>query len=136
MVSVAQLVERRIVIPVVAGSNPVVHPTQTLLLHGRIGLAHPGVYAPGASVALFVVRNVSFLALGFRYNGRLTNYSARVAELVDALVLGTSVFDVGVRVSPFAPVFVPPTGTSHNQDVTAPVSPVIMERCSGLHPGY
>lgn len=27
MVSVAQLVERRIVIPVVAGSNPVVHPT-------------------------------------------------------------------------------------------------------------
>jgi hypothetical protein len=27
VVSVAQLVERRIVIPVVAGSNPVVHPT-------------------------------------------------------------------------------------------------------------
>ena len=31
MVSVAQLVERRIVIPVVAGSNPVVHPTQRLI---------------------------------------------------------------------------------------------------------
>jgi hypothetical protein len=28
-----------------------------------------------------------------------------VAELVDALVLGTSVFDVRVRVSPFAPIY-------------------------------
>ena len=47
MVGVAQLVELRIVIPVVAGSNPVVHP-------------------------------------------RYDKY-ARVAELVDALVLGTSI---------------------------------------------
>jgi hypothetical protein len=31
--------------------------------------------------------------------------NARVAELVDALVLGTSIFDVRVRVSPFAPIF-------------------------------
>ncbi len=30
MVDVAQLVEPRIVIPAVAGSSPVVHPTQTL----------------------------------------------------------------------------------------------------------
>ena len=62
----------------------------------------------GMKFALTLVRNVPYLAFGFRYNGRLTNYSARVAELVDALVLGTSVLDVGVRVSPFAPVFVPP----------------------------
>jgi hypothetical protein len=36
--------------------------------------------------------------------------NAKVAELVDALVLGTSIFDVRVRVSPFAPCLnmVPP----------------------------
>ena len=28
---------------------------------------------------------------------------ARVAELVDALVLGTSIYDVGVRVPPLVP---------------------------------
>ena len=49
-------------------------------------------------------RNVSLFTFGFRYNKRLKSYFARVAELVDALVLGTSVIDVGVRVSPFAPV--------------------------------
>ncbi len=35
----------------------------------------------------------------------INNLIARVAELVDALVLGTSVFDVRVRVSPFAPIY-------------------------------
>ena len=30
---------------------------------------------------------------------------ARVAELVDALVLGTSIHDVGVRVPPLVPLF-------------------------------
>ena len=60
MVGVAQLVELRIVIPVVAGSNPVVHP-RLKVRTGKNGL-HP------------------------RYNKH-----ARVAELVDALVLGTSI---------------------------------------------
>ncbi len=31
------------------------------------------------------------------------HYIARVAELVDALVLGTSIYDVWVRVPPLAP---------------------------------
>gem|GEM_PF-3028618 len=31
---------------------------------------------------------------------------ASVAELVDALVLGTSIYDVGVRVSPLAPLII------------------------------
>lgn len=52
-VDVAQLVESRIVAPVVAGSSPVIHPF---------------------------------------------TYYADVAELVDALDLGSSVFGVGVRV--------------------------------------
>ena len=36
LVSVAQLVERRIVIPVVAGSNPVVHPNHLASLQGSL----------------------------------------------------------------------------------------------------
>ena len=78
----------------VAGSNPVVHPTHTTPKNGVV--------------------NTRLIASGFRYNGRLRFYLARVAELVDALVLGTSVFDVGVRVSPFAPDLVPVYGTSPN----------------------
>ena len=36
MVSVAQLVESRIVIPVVAGSSPVVHPIYKLLINSLV----------------------------------------------------------------------------------------------------
>ena len=57
MVDVAQLVEPRVVIPVVVGSSPIIHP-----------------------ICL-----------------------AKVAELVDALDLGSSGHTVRVRVSPFAP---------------------------------
>ena len=43
--------------------------------------------------------------MSMRFFVIISNLNARVAELVDALVLGTSVFDVRVRVSPFAPIF-------------------------------
>ena len=95
MVSVAQLVERRIVIPVVAGSNPVVHPT----------------LASSASTDMHILSR--HCCRDFAIISDLGCTTARVAELVDALVLGTSVFDVGVRVSPFAPVFV--SNRTHHQ---------------------
>ena len=46
MVGVAQLVERRIVIPVVVGSNPIVHPIYTLADTNGLGLPVP----PGPAV--------------------------------------------------------------------------------------
>ena len=64
MVDVAQLVELRIVTPAVEGSNPFVHPTFPLVCF---------------SACLYGVWS-------FRYSARY----ARVAELVDALDLGSS----------------------------------------------
>ena len=65
MVGVAQLVECKIVILVVVGSIPIVHP-------------------------IFLIPDKS-------------EFCAKVAELVDAPDLGSGIFDVRVRVSPFAP---------------------------------
>ena len=66
MVIVAQLVEPRIVIPVVVGSSPISHPSLTFF---------------------------RFIGVGFitKFYDRLKSCCAKVAELVDALVLGTSV---------------------------------------------
>ena len=66
MVSVAQLVEPRIVIPVVVGSSPIVHPSNYV---GKM-----------ASIDLYFLLIVA----------RIILESARVAELVDALDLGSS----------------------------------------------
>ena len=68
MVDVAQLVELRIVTPAVEGSNPFVHPT---FLEGFISAF---VASMGSS----------------RVAGKVTICCARVAELVDALDLGSS----------------------------------------------
>ena len=72
MVGVAQLVEPRVVIPVVVGSNPIVHPKISYRQRQYC-----------ESEILKYLRN---------YRGCLINssYSAKVAELVDALDLGSS----------------------------------------------
>ena len=84
MVSVAQLVELRIVIPAVVGSSPIVHP---IVFNG-----------PLAQLA-------EQLTLNQRVVGsnptRPTSHLARVAELVDALVLGTSGVTRGSSSLPF-----------------------------------
>ncbi len=119
MVGVAQLVESRIVIPVVVGSNPIIHP-----------IFLPDLKSVQISFYLQIILRVSDSYVYFNaFEGRFLVFYlylaakisffwydcafARVAELVDALVLGTSVFDVRVRVSPFAPVF----GTGHHSDL-------------------
>jgi hypothetical protein len=64
MVGVAQLVEPRVVIPVVVGSSPIVHPITHLIIH-----------------------------IAFDKSSLLNDNStlfAKVAELVDALDLGSS----------------------------------------------
>ena len=66
MVGVAQLVEPRIVIPVVVGSSPIVHPS----------FPFPGW--PGQDI--WSIKDVDVRECG----------RARVAELVDALDLGSS----------------------------------------------
>ena len=76
MVGVAQLVERRIVIPVVVGSSPIVHPICPFLIADFLSVA-PTISATShfqASLPADILATV-----------------AKVAELVDALVLGTSV---------------------------------------------
>ena len=59
MVGVAQLVEPRVVIPVVVGSNPIVHPKLSIKINTELELIIPNLFA-------------------------------KVAELVDALDLGSS----------------------------------------------
>ena len=86
MAGVAQLVERGIVIPVVAGSIPVARPTPLPVENQHI----PTIAAPW--LVLFdakwriqrLIRPCPSAIIRRRAN-------ARVAELVDALVLGTSV---------------------------------------------
>ncbi len=71
MVGVAQLVEPRVVIPVVVGSSPIVHPSIEKILSGT----------------------ATRLASSLYKTARLFNNStlfAKVAELVDALDLGSS----------------------------------------------
>ena len=86
MVGVAQLVELRIVIPVVAGSNPVAHPRLKV---------RPGRGIDGVRGKRFAGTNpVAHPTLRMRTGERGPppyNKHARVAELVDALVLGTSI---------------------------------------------
>ena len=69
MVGVAQLVEPRVVIPVVVGSSPIVHPTMSRKV-----------------VCLFS------RLLQSQHKTKLCKYTlfAKVAELVDALDLGSS----------------------------------------------
>lgn len=71
MVGVAQLVEPRIVIPVVVGSSPIVHPRMSKKVSCLLSRLFPSLYK---AVLLF------------------NNYTlfAKVAELVDALDLGSS----------------------------------------------
>ena len=66
MVSVAQLVEPRIVIPVVVGSSPIVHPSS------------------------LVVKMIGIICNSYLLLLESSKESARVAELVDALDLGSS----------------------------------------------
>ena len=71
MVGVAQLVEPRVVIPVVVGSNPIVHPSLSKI---KIGFISRFVLSLYKRALLF--NNSTLLA--------------KVAELVDALDLGSS----------------------------------------------
>ena len=71
MVGVAQLVEPRVVIPVVVGSSPIVHPSISKIL---------------GSIAFRLVTSLYNTMLLFN-NSTLF---AKVAELVDALDLGSS----------------------------------------------
>ena len=78
MVDVAQLVESRIVIPVVAGSSPVVHPSRFGSLAQLVEQLTLNQRVPG-SIPGRPTKLKSYLS-----------QKAKVAELVDALVLGTS----------------------------------------------
>ena len=71
MVGVAQLVEPRVVIPVVVGSNPIVHPKLSI---------------KNLSLKLIFLRKLYKTELEFNNS----NLFAKVAELVDALDLGSS----------------------------------------------
>ncbi len=75
MVVVAQLVEPRIVIPVVVGSSPIIHPISSSL---RLYKSAFAVYN----------RPLSDVAWASKVQGKTEH--ARVAELVDALDLGSS----------------------------------------------
>ena len=70
MVGVAQLVEPRVVIPVVVGSSPIVHPR-----FGKTSRFAPGLIQSLYKAALVINNSTLF---------------AKVAELVDALDLGSS----------------------------------------------
>ena len=71
MVGVAQLVEPRVVIPVVVGSNPIVHPRTTK----KINCLIPSLILRLYKTVLLFDNSTLF---------------AKVAELVDALDLGSS----------------------------------------------
>ncbi len=71
MVSVAQLVEPRVVIPVVVGSNPIVHPKMSKKIGCLILRLLPSLYK-----TVLLINNSTLFA--------------KVAELVDALDLGSS----------------------------------------------
>ena len=71
MVGVAQLVEPRVVIPVVVGSSPIVHPS----ISRKIGCLISRLYQSLYKIVL-LFNNSTLLA--------------KVAELVDALDLGSS----------------------------------------------
>ena len=71
MVGVAQLVEPRVVIPVVVGSSPIVHPSMSKNIHCLISRLFLSLY----KMALLINNSTLF---------------AKVAELVDALDLGSS----------------------------------------------
>ena len=75
MVDVAQLVESRIVIPAVAGSNPVVHP----------------IFMNGPLAQLVEQLTLNQLVVGSTpTRPTIFRFEAKVAELVDALDLGSS----------------------------------------------
>ena len=71
MVGVAQLVEPRVVIPVVVGSSPIVHPSSTSVVNCLTLRLILSLY----KAALVINKSTLF---------------AKVAELVDALDLGSS----------------------------------------------
>ena len=71
MVGVAQLVEPRVVIPVVVGSSPIVHPTMSK-----------------KTVYLYSGLCQSLYKIALLFNN--STLLAKVAELVDALDLGSS----------------------------------------------
>ena len=90
MVGVAQLVECKIVILVVVGSIPIVHPIFLAPARERV----PTIF----EWALLVKIPVNPLLANI-----IDSLCAKVAELVDAPDLGSGILDVRVRVSPFAP---------------------------------
>ena len=71
MVGVAQLVEPRVVIPVVVGSSPIVHPSISKKINCFASRLAPSLYK-----TVLVINNSTLFA--------------KVAELVDALDLGSS----------------------------------------------
>ena len=90
MVTVVQLVERQFVALVVAGSSPVSHPINNEPLAQSVEHLTFNQGVTGSIPVWLTIYKV--------------NEFARVAKLVYALDLGSSVFDMWVRVPPFAPL--------------------------------
>ena len=90
MVTVVQLVERQFVALVVAGSSPVGHPINYEPLAQSVEHL---TFNQGVTGSIPVWLTIQ----------KLNSKFARVAKLVYALDLGSSVFDMWVRVPPFAP---------------------------------
>ncbi|CEK09796.1 Protein of unknown function [Legionella hackeliae] len=89
MVSVAQLVEPRVVIPVVVGSSPIVHPMFSIIQNVIKVLTQVEDNAFWNKKSHISLRSI----LSLYNNGLLFDNStlfAKVAELVDALDLGSS----------------------------------------------
>ena len=105
MVGVAQLVEHRIVIPAVVGSSPIVHPIfikqiwLSVLANGPLAqLAEQRTLNPQVvgSIPTWPTTNKGSWT-GYQFGIRL----AKVAELVDALDLGSSGVTRGSSSLPF-----------------------------------
>ena len=111
LVDVVQLVERQIVILVVVGSNPIVHPINIGISpsgkapHFDCGIrrfksCYPCQYAPLAQSVEHMTFNHVVRSSILRWG---TNKYAGVAELADALDLGSSAFGVQVQLLSPAP---------------------------------
>ena len=88
MVGVAQLVEPRIVIPVVVGSSPIIHPIILLLFHffDEITQLNSNIDYTFCQM-IGIIAQLNKLTIGLIS----ISICAKVAELVDALDLGSSV---------------------------------------------
>jgi hypothetical protein len=92
MVDVAQLVEPRVVIPVVVGSSPIVHPIFLYeFIHFDIPYCYRGRINEDVKIEVKINEKLYSLFTRKVYCSIIPpNFFAKVAELVDALDLGSS----------------------------------------------